>query len=61
MIRARRLRRPAADCHSADVLTPPERHVARRERPRHERPKVRRWTWADDPAIRSVLQRWGTA
>jgi len=60
MIRAHGERRTDADCTSADVLTPPERAAARRDRhePAQQPARAARTIWADVAYIRAVLERW---
>jgi len=57
MIRARKAPRPDAACHSADVLTPPERSAERHLAQIHTLP-VRTGhhaCWGDVPEIRDIL------
>jgi len=63
MIRAHNALRPDAACHSADVLTAPERAAAgRRQREEARAPAAVERTpgmrWGDVPAIRSILTSW---
>ena len=63
MIRARHAPRPDAACHSADVLSPPERALARRDHcadvshmvPRETKP-AHVLQWGDVPRIAKILQ-----
>lgn len=57
MIRARKAPRPDAACHSADVLTPPERATERHRAPVVTLPvrAEHRTRWGDVPEIRSIL------
>jgi hypothetical protein len=59
MIRAHHAINPAHACHSADILTPTERHAERAVQPvpRETTPiRERAMRWGDDPAIRAILE-----
>lgn len=63
MIRAHNALRPDAACHSADVLTPPERAAAaRQQREEANAPgaatRTPRLRWGDCPEIRRILDLW---
>ena len=53
-IRSRHAINPQHACHSADVLTGPERATQRAERTVEV--KVRAMTWGDHPRLRKLLE-----
>ncbi len=62
MIRAHNVLRADAACHSADVLTPPERAASQRERLEARSPAAETRApglrWGDCPEIRRILDLW---
>jgi hypothetical protein len=59
MIRPHNALRPDAACHSADVLTPPERYASQRDRPEARAPAHQTRTpgmcWGDHPELNRIL------